>query len=129
VTDPVHGHDVLRVLRVVHLRAEPRDVEVDRARDRELVVAPDLAQEALARHRAAALLDEEGEDLPLERGEARLLALALQAEAREVDGALAELEARGRGRLRLLFALVARALAADVRADARHELARAEGLR
>src|SRR5205085_331941 len=65
----------------------------------------------------------------LERRETRLLGLSLEPEAREVDDAVAELEARGRGRRRLGVALLVGALAADVRADARDELADAEGLR
>src|SRR5262249_32644442 len=105
------------------------DVEVDGARDGQALVAPDLAQEALARDGAALLADEEREDLPLEVREADLLLLAVELEALEVDLALAELVAGGRGRRRRLLVLLVGALAAEVSAHARDELAHAEGLR
>ena len=75
VADAVRRLEVLRVLRVgLDLLPQARHVEVDRARHRQPVVAPDLAQEALPADGLAALLDQQLEDLPLEIRQALLLA-------------------------------------------------------
>ena len=64
VAHPVDGEDELRVPGVgLDLLAEPGDVDVDGARRRHGVVAPDLVQQLLACQRGAAVLDEVAQQL------------------------------------------------------------------
>src|SRR5690242_9649756 len=70
VAETVDGVNELRILRIaLDLLTQPRDVDVDGARHRHLVVAPHFRQQLIARQRRPAMRDEMPEQLELARGQ------------------------------------------------------------
>ena len=70
VAHAVDGEDVLRMARIwLDLLPQPGDVDVDGARRRHRVVAPDFVEQLVARQRGAAVLDEVAQQLELARRE------------------------------------------------------------
>jgi hypothetical protein len=70
VPESVNRQNVLRQAGVgLELLPQPRDVDVDRARRRSRVIAPDLREQLVARDRRAAVLDEITEQVKLLGGE------------------------------------------------------------
>src|SRR5258708_37441718 len=77
VPHAVHGQEELRVGGTrLDLLAQLGDVNVDGARQRRLVVAPDLVEQAVARDHLAAVLDEVPQEAHLARRHLDSLALA-----------------------------------------------------
>ena len=86
VAHPVDGEDVLRVPRNrLDFLAQPGDVDVDGARRRHRVVAPDLVEQLLAGQRRAAVLDEVAQQLELARRQLERLAVPGDLGLAEVD--------------------------------------------
>src|ERR1044071_1112623 len=85
VSRAMHRDDVVRVSwRILDLLPELRDVHVDRARQREVLVPPDDVEEAVARHDLAAVLDEVLQDVEFARRQLDRLAILRGFEAAEV---------------------------------------------
>src|SRR5688500_4109934 len=124
VPEAVVGDDVLRVAGIVfELLSEPRDVQVDGARRRHRVVAPDLVEQLVAAERGAAMFDEILQQLEFACREVEGRAGLDDLSATEVDGDVAKAKGLAGECCRRC-----RAAAAQERLDAPQELGHLERL-
>src|SRR5688572_3307567 len=121
IATTVYRNDVAGVVGFrFELGAKFRDVIVNRAGYRKLVVAPDVAQQLFAAHDFVAMRDQVSEQLELARRKSDAAPLARHEALPEADGHVPKREFLTRQRMPIV--------APDLRTHAREQFAHAEGL-